>query len=57
MNVIKADFLKLNPPLRSLYYSGGMLKLTKSVHNIKHKLTFYNVLSVGPIQVDIQYNP
>jgi len=42
MNVIKANFLKLNPPMRSFYYSGRTLNITKSVHNNKHKLTFYS---------------
>jgi len=56
MKDIKADFFKLNPPLRSLYYYGRRLKITNSVHNSKHKLTFYCVLSVGSIQVDIQCN-
>jgi hypothetical protein len=56
MKAIKADFFKLNPPLRSLYYYGGRLKITKSVHNNKHKFTYYSVLSVGLILLDIQYN-
>jgi hypothetical protein len=55
MKAIKADFFKLNPPLPILYYSGGRLKIKKSVHKSKHKFTFCSVLSEVPIKVDIQY--